>query len=72
MEAAAREQGIKILFTEASELSPGGCSNEKGFVVIERQDLVVRSVAIHNYRMAKALDLPNRTAYELAGRPGLP
>jgi hypothetical protein len=27
----------------------------KGFVVLERQDLVVRGVAIHNYRMAKTL-----------------
>ena len=71
MEAAAREQGIKSLFTEASELARR-LFERKGFVVIERQDLVVRGVAIHNYRMAKALDLRNRTAYELAGRPGLP
>jgi hypothetical protein len=26
--------------------------------VVERQDLVVRGVAIHKYRMAKVLDLP--------------
>jgi len=24
---------------------------------VERQDMVIRGVAIHNYRMAKALDL---------------
>lgn len=36
--------------------SPGGCSR-KGFEVVERQDLVIRGVAIHNYRMAKTLDL---------------
>ena len=29
----------------------------KGFAVAERQDLVVRGVAIHNYRMVKALGL---------------
>jgi hypothetical protein len=28
----------------------------KGFVVLERQDLVVCGVAIHNYQMAKTLD----------------
>ena len=32
----------------------------KGFAVVERQDLVIRGVAIHNYRMAKALDLTAR------------
>jgi hypothetical protein len=37
--------------------------------VVERQNLVVRGVAIHNYRMAKAPDLTH-TASELAGRPG--
>jgi putative acetyltransferase len=56
MEAAARQQGIKSLFTEASELARR-LFERKGFAAVERQDLVVRGVAIHNYRMAKALDL---------------
>ncbi len=56
VEAAAREQGIRSLFTEASELARR-LFERKGFVVVERQDLVIRGVAIHNYRMAKALDL---------------
>lgn len=71
VEAAAREQGIKSLFTEASELARR-LFERKGFVVIERQDLVVRSVAIHNYRMAKALDLRNRTAMNWPGGPDCP
>ena len=37
--------------------SPGRLFERKGFAVVERQDLVIRGVAIHNYRMAKALDL---------------
>ena len=56
VQAAAREQGIRSLFTEASELARR-LFERKGFAVVERQDLVVRSVAIHNYRMAKALNL---------------
>jgi putative acetyltransferase len=55
VEAAAREQGINSLFTEASELARR-LFERKGFAVMERQDLVIRGVAIHNYRMAKALD----------------
>jgi putative acetyltransferase len=54
-ETAAREQGITRLFTEASELARR-LFERKGFVVLERQDLVVRGVPIHNYRMAKTLD----------------
>ena len=61
VEAAAREQGIRSLFTEASELARR-LFERKGFAVVERQDLVVRGVPIHNYRMAKALD---RTAQHL-------
>jgi len=57
VEAAARGQGIMCLFTEASELARR-LFERKGFAVVERQDLMVRGVAIHNYRMAKALDLP--------------
>ena len=55
VETAAREQGIRSLFTEASELARR-LFERKGFAVVERQDLVIRGVAIHNYRMAKALD----------------
>jgi putative acetyltransferase len=52
VEAAAREQGIRSLFTEASELARR-LFEHKGFAIVERQDLVIRGVAIHNYRMAK-------------------
>jgi putative acetyltransferase len=55
VEAAAREQGIRRLFTEASELARR-LFQRKGFAVVQRQDLVVRGVPIHNYRMAKALN----------------
>jgi putative acetyltransferase len=55
VEAAAREQGITSLFTEASELARR-LFERKGFVVLERQDLVIRGVPIHNYRMSKALE----------------
>jgi putative acetyltransferase len=56
VEAAARDRGIRSLFTEASELARR-LFERKGFAVVYRQDLVVRGVPIHNYRMAKALDL---------------
>jgi putative acetyltransferase len=55
VEAAARQQRIRRLFTEASELARR-LFERKGFTVVERQDLVVRDVPIHNYRMAKTLD----------------
>jgi hypothetical protein len=73
VEAAAREQGIRSLFTEASELARR-LFEHKGFAVVERQDLVIRGVAIHNYRMAKALDLtaPHLTWPDLNRRPSLP
>jgi putative acetyltransferase len=54
LEAAALEQGIGRLFTEASELARR-FFERKGFVVLERQDKILRGVPIHNYRMAKAL-----------------
>lgn len=54
VEAAARAQGIKRLFTEASELARRFFAR-KGFMVLERQDKVLRGVPIHNYRMAKIL-----------------
>lgn len=55
VETAARKQGIRRLFTEASELARR-VFERKGFVVLERQDMVLHGVPIHNYRMAK--DLP--------------
>ena len=52
IEAAAREQGITRLFTEASELARR-FFERKGFTVLERQDMILRGVPIHNYRMVK-------------------
>lgn len=54
IETAARAQGIKRLFTEASELTRR-FFERKGFRVLERQDKILRGVPIHNYRMAKTL-----------------
>jgi putative acetyltransferase len=54
IETAARAQGIGRLFTEASELARR-FFERKGFMVLERQDLILRGVPIHNYRMAKTL-----------------
>jgi putative acetyltransferase len=54
VEAAARERGIGRLSTEASELARRFFAR-KGFVMLERQDMVLRGVPIHNYKMAKNL-----------------
>ncbi len=54
IEAAARAKGIERLFTEASELAQR-FFERKGFTVLERQDMILRGVPIHNYRMAKTL-----------------
>ena len=54
LEAAAREEGVGRLFTEASELARR-FFERKCFVVLERQDKILRDVPIHNYRMAKTL-----------------
>jgi putative acetyltransferase len=54
MEDAARADGITRLFTEASELARRFLER-RGFAVLERQDKVLRGVAIHNYVMAKTL-----------------
>jgi putative acetyltransferase len=54
IETAARERGLRRLFTEASELARR-FFERKGFIVLERQDKILRGVPIHNYRMAKAL-----------------
>jgi putative acetyltransferase len=53
-EAAARAQGVGRLFTEASELARR-FFERKDFTVLERQDMILCGVPIHNYRMAKAL-----------------
>jgi putative acetyltransferase len=54
IEIAARAKGIERLFTEASELALR-FFERKGFAVLERQDMILRGVPIHNYRMAKTL-----------------
>ena len=54
VEAAAREQGIARLYTEASELARR-FFERKRFTVKERQDKVLRGVDIHNYSMFKDL-----------------
>jgi putative acetyltransferase len=54
MEAAAREQHLGRLYTEASELARRFFAR-KGFTVLERQDKILRGVPIHNYRMEKTL-----------------
>jgi putative acetyltransferase len=54
MEDAARADGITRLFTEASELARRFLER-RGFAVLERQDKILRGVAIHNYLMAKTL-----------------
>ena len=57
METAARQQAISRLYTEASELARR-FFDRKGFVVLERQDMVLRGEPIHNYKMAKDLAAP--------------
>jgi putative acetyltransferase len=54
VEAAAREQHLGHLYTEASELARR-FFERKGFIVLERQDKILRGVPIHNYRMEKTL-----------------
>ncbi len=54
VETAARQQEIGRLYTEASELARR-FFERKGFVVLERQDMVLRGEPIHNYKMAKDL-----------------
>jgi putative acetyltransferase len=54
IETASRAQGIQRLFTEASELARR-FFERKGFTVLERQDMILRGVPIHNCRMAKTL-----------------
>ncbi len=54
VEEAARAQGIGRLYTEASELARRRFERQ-GYTVLERQDMVLRGVPIHNYRMEKVL-----------------
>jgi putative acetyltransferase len=56
-EAAARQQEISRLYTEASELARP-LFERKEFVILERQDMVLRGEPIHNYKMAKNLAAP--------------
>jgi len=60
-ETAARQQEISRLYTEASELARR-FFERKGFVVLERQDMVLRGEPIHNYKMAKDLAAPPQLA----------
>ena len=54
LEAAARAQGIGRLYTEASELARR-FFERKDFIVLERQDNILRGVSVHNYPMSKTL-----------------
>jgi putative acetyltransferase len=54
VEAAARARGIQRPYTEASEPARR-LFERKGFTVLERRDMMLRGVPIHNYRMAKTL-----------------
>jgi len=54
LERAAREHGIELLFTEASEPARRFFSRQ-GFDVIERREFEISGVPIHNFRMEKRL-----------------
>ena len=54
LEAAASERGIGHLHVEASEPARRFFLR-KGFTVIERREVTLGAVAIHNFAMAKAL-----------------
>lgn len=57
-EAAAREDGVTRLFTEASELARPVFARA-GYALLHRRDFTIpsgdRNIAIHNYAMEKAL-----------------
>lgn len=57
VQAAAREQGITRFYTEASELARP-FFERRGFAVVARQDLVIRGVPMHNYKMTGELPAP--------------
>ena len=52
LEAHARRRGLRRIFVEASELARP-LFERRGFTLLGRNDLVMDSVAIHNYRMEK-------------------
>jgi putative acetyltransferase len=54
LEQAAVKQGLRLLYTEASELARS-FFHKQGFATVERRDFVLRDVPIHNYRMEKRL-----------------
>lgn len=49
-----RQQGLRLLYTEASELARS-FFHKRGFATVERRDFILWDVAIHNYRMEKRL-----------------
>lgn len=55
LEAAARARGIARLYTEASEPARRFFL-KRGFDVVARNDFELAGVAIHNWRMEKALE----------------
>lgn len=55
LERAAKEQGIALLFVEASEAARR-LFECKGFEIEARNDFELNGVAIHNYRMSKWID----------------
>lgn len=67
IEIAARAQRVERLFTEASELARRFFAR-KGFTVLERQDMILRGVPIHNYRMAKTLGSKEGISGDKPGR----
>lgn len=54
LETHARNQGMRRLFVEASELARP-LFERRGFTLLGRNDLVLDGVGIHNYRMEKRL-----------------
>lgn len=52
--AAARHDGIPLLYVEASEAARG-VFERQGFVLEHRRDFAVAGIAIHNYRMVMPL-----------------
>jgi putative acetyltransferase len=54
LEAAAVKLGLPLIYAEASEAARR-LLERKGFAVEARRNLVINGVAIHNFRMTKAL-----------------
>jgi putative acetyltransferase len=55
LEAAAREQGIALLWAEASEPALR-FFRRRGFTLLHRRDFEIGGVPIHNYAVEKRLD----------------